>query len=82
MWGLWNMLYLALRSRLRWSIGAHGAILPLVLMPMGYALARSLEVFPPVQWDLALPMAPVGATVYYLAWKYLVGFLNREVGIS
>lgn len=22
------------------------------------------------------------ATVYYLAWKYLVGFLNQEVGIA
>jgi hypothetical protein len=21
-------------------------------------------------------------TVYYLAWKYLVGFLNQEVGIA
>jgi hypothetical protein len=51
-------------------------------MPLGYALARSLEVLPPVQWELALPMAPVGATVYYLAWKYLVGFLNQEVGIA
>jgi len=27
-------------------------------------------------------MAPVGVTVYYLAWKYLVGFLNQEVGIA
>ena len=68
MWGCWNMLYLGLRSRLRWSIG--------------YALARSLEVCPPVQWEFALPMAPVGAIVYYLAWKYLVGFLNQEVGIA
>ena len=81
-WGLWNMLHLALRARVRWSIGAHGAILPLLLMPLGYALARSLEVFPPVQWELALPMAPVGATVYYLAWKYLVGSLNQEMGIA
>jgi hypothetical protein len=82
MWGCWNMLYLGLRSRLRWSIGVHGAILPLLLMPMGYALARSLDVVPPVQWAFALPMAPVGAIVYYLAWKYLVGFLNQEVGIA
>ena len=81
MWGAWNMLYLALRPRVRWSLGVHGAILPLLLMPMGFALASALDVFP-VQWDLALPMAPVGATVYYLAWKYLVGFLNQEVGIA
>jgi len=38
---------------------------------------------PPIgEWELALPMAPVGATVYYLAWTYLVGFLNQEVGIA
>jgi hypothetical protein len=81
MWGVWNMLYLGMRSRLRWSLGVHGALLVLVLMPLGVALASSLEVFT-VQWDFALPMAPVGMTVYYLAWKYLVGFLNQEVGIA
>jgi hypothetical protein len=81
MWGAWNMLYLALRSRLGWSLGVHGALLVLVLMPLGFALASALDVFT-VQWDFALPMAPVGMTVYYLAWKYLVGFLNQEVGIA
>lgn len=80
-WGLWNMLHLALRSRTGWSIGLHGAILPLLLMPAGFALARSLDVFD-IQWEFALPMAPVGMTVYYLAWKFLVGFLNQEVGIA
>ena len=27
LWGVWNMLHLALRARVRWSIGVHGAIL-------------------------------------------------------
>jgi hypothetical protein len=81
LWGAWNILYLALRSRLRWSLGVHGAVLPLVLMPLGVALARSLDVFE-LNWELVLPMVPVGMTVYYLAWKYLVGFLNQEVGIA
>ena len=80
-WGLWNMLHLAMRPRTRWSIGLHGAILPLLLMPAGFALARSLDVFD-IQWQFALPMAPVGMAVYYLAWKHLVGFLNHEVGIA
>src|SRR5687767_13579025 len=44
MWGAWNMLYLALRSRLKWSLGVHGAILPLLLMPLGFALASALDV--------------------------------------
>ena len=81
LWGVWNILYLALRSRLRWSLGVHGAVLPLVLMPLGVALARSLDVFE-LNWELVLPMVPVGMTVYYLAWKHLVGFLNQEVGIA
>ena len=81
LWGIWNMLYLAMRSRWRWSIGAHGALLPLLLMPLGVALAGALDVFH-LQWTFVLPMAPVGMTIYYLAWKYLVGFLNQEVGIA
>ena len=81
LWGAWNMLYLALRSRLGWSIGLHGALLPLLLMPLGVALASSLDVFQ-LQWKFVLPMAPVGMVVYYLAWKHLVGFLNQEVGIA
>jgi len=80
-WGVWNMLYLGLRSRFRWSLAMHGAVLPLVLMPAGFALARSLDVFD-IQWQFALPMVPVGMAIYYLAWKYLVAFLNREVGID
>jgi hypothetical protein len=81
MWGIWNMLYLALRPRLPWSLGVHGALLPLVLMPLGVALAASLDVFS-LNWELVLPMVPVGMTLYYLAWKYIVGFLNQEVGIA
>ena len=80
-WGLWNVLYLGLRPRGGPSLGLHGAILPLILMPGGVALARVLDVFS-IQWRFALPMVPIGMVVYYLAWKYLVGFLNAEVGIE
>jgi len=80
-WGAWNMLHLVLRSRLRLSLGVHGALLPLFLMPGGIALARALDVFT-IQLQFALPMVPVGMTVYYLAWKYLVGFLNEEMGVA
>jgi len=81
LWGAWNMLHLALRRRAGWSLGVHGALLPLVLMPLGVALARSLDVFA-IQWQFALPMIPVGMAIYYLAWKYLVSFLNAEVGVA
>ena len=80
-WGAWNMLHLLLRSRLKMSLGLHGALLPLVLMPAGYTLARSLDVFD-IQWQYALPMLPVGMAIYYLLWKHVVGFLNREVGVA
>src|SRR5919106_1660614 len=81
MWGAWNMLYLALRSRVPISLALHGSLLPLILIPFGIALARILDVFT-IQLQFALPMFPVGMAVYYLAWKYLVGFLNAEVGIA
>jgi hypothetical protein len=80
-WGLWNMLYLGLRSRVRLSIGLHGAILPLILIPGGMALARVLDVYG-IQLRYALPIIPVGMGIYYLAWKFLVGFLNEEMGIA
>jgi hypothetical protein len=80
-WGAWNMLHLALRRRLHWSLGVHGALLPLLLMPAGVALASALDVFS-IQWQFALPMVPIAMTLYYLLWKFAVGFLNAEVGIA
>jgi hypothetical protein len=80
-WGLWNVLHLVLRSRLRLSIGLHGALLPLFLMPAGVFLARVLDVFT-IQWQFAIPMVPIAMTIYYLAWKYLVGFFNEELAIA
>ena len=81
MWGLWNMMHVALRSRVRVPLGVHGALLVLVLMPGGVGLSRTLDVFA-IQWRFALPMLPIGMAVYYLAWKHLVGFLNEELGIA
>ncbi len=81
LWGVWNMLHLALRSRLRLPLGLHGALLPLLLFPMGIALGRLLDVFT-IQWQLALPVIPIGMAAYYLAWKHIVSRLNAEVGIG
>ncbi len=81
-WGLWNALHVALRTRLpAMSLGMHGALLVALLMPVGVGIARTMDTFA-IQWGLALPMLPIGMVVYYLAWKYLVGFLNQEVGIA
>src|SRR5467141_3015589 len=82
-WGLWNVLYIALRSRFNIPIGAHGAILPLLFAPAGYLAARILE-FPIPGFVLqALPFGlPVGIILYYLVWKHLVGFLNGVLSIA
>jgi len=77
-WGLWNILFVALRDRLRLHLGLHGALLPLLLAPMGIVVTSILNFqvpnFAVHVWPVA---APVGLLIYYLAWKYLVGFLNR-----
>lgn len=80
-WGLWNMLYLRIRAHLRLPLGVHGALLVLLLIPGGIALAYLFDIFT-IQWRFALPMFPIGMAIYYLAWKYLVGFLNNEMGIA
>lgn len=80
-WGVWNMLNLALRSRVRLPLGVHGSLLVLILVPGGVALARALDAFS-IQLQFAVPMIPIGMGVYYLAWKYLVEPLNHELGIA
>ena len=80
-WGLWNMLYLRIRRRVHLSLAAHGALLVVLLIPGGIGLARLFDTFA-IQWQFALPMFPIGMAVYYLAWKYVVAFLNEEMGIA
>jgi hypothetical protein len=81
LWGVWNMLRLALGAGDRWPIGVHGAVLPLLLIPLGLLLARLFAI------DIITPgrlvvFAPFGILVYYLAWKYLVGYFNAVLGIA
>lgn len=94
LWALWNMLWLGSRERTRMPIGVHGALLPLLLLPCGTVLATSLGIVSleanGVSWFHAfhIPYAViafffVGALAgYYLAWKYVVGFLNRTLEIA
>jgi hypothetical protein len=81
LWGAWNMLWVATKSRTRISLGAHGSFLPALLVPAGILLGRVLELFDIQMW-YALLAIPVGMAMYYLAWKFLVGSLNREMGIA
>ena len=83
LWGAWNMLHLAARSRLPISLGLHGAALPLILAPSGLLVAKALGFTLPsfflAGFSLGLPVALV---FYYLIWKYFVAFLNRLLGIG
>jgi hypothetical protein len=79
-WGVWNMLYVALRSH-RWPLALHGALLPVVLIPLGVTLARLLDIEIITAGAVAV-FAPIALIIYYLAWKYLVGYFNRVLGIA
>jgi len=75
LWGVWNMLHVRFG---RLPLGMHGALLPLLLIPLGYLLARLLEFSPPAS---VLVMSPVAVAAYYLIWKHLVARLNAILGI-
>jgi len=92
--GLWNMLYLKLRPHWKTPIGLHGAALPFLLGPIGFVIASALDVIRATEHGLIvfdvvhvpysrIVVGPFFAIAfYYLLWKYLVGFLNRVVGIG
>jgi hypothetical protein len=94
LWGLWNVSWVALRKRAQVNLGLHGAILPFVLLPLGATLAQHLGVVAfgasGVTWFQAIevPYAVIACgfafalVVYYLVWKYIIGFVNRELGIA
>ena len=89
--GFWNIFYVAWRRRFNnWSLGLHGALAPFVILPIGLLHARLMHQFSIVPGGivqfgqtltyrhLAL-IFPVEMVVYYLIWKYIVGFMNRSV---
>jgi hypothetical protein len=94
LFGLWNMLYLWSQPRTHLPLGAHGAILPFLGAPTGGLIASCLGLlqigsqgitwFQAYQIPYALFAVVFLAAVagYYLVWKYIVGFLNRVLGIA
>ncbi len=83
LWGLWNILYTALPAHRRLSLGLHGALLPILGLPLATPLAMKLNPWLPSFFPVAfLSAIPVVAIAYYLVWKYLLSFLNRVVGLS
>jgi len=94
LFGVWNLLHLASRSRTHLPLGIHGAILPFILAPAGFLLGRCLGFLKTtghgfiyfgvvdVHYVHVALVFPVVVIVYYLVWKYLVGFFNQVAGIA
>ncbi|MGA2416446.1 MAG: hypothetical protein ABSF59_18475 [Candidatus Sulfotelmatobacter sp.] len=95
LFGLWNVLYVW--SGRRWPIGLHGAVLPLIMAPIGVLVAElvgilsfgahSVTFFQQVTVPYAQIIPEVIGqdcaitVVYYLIWKYIIGALNRTLEI-
>jgi hypothetical protein len=94
LFGLWNMLWLCSHERTHLPIGVHGAVLPLLMAPVGALVATCLGVLVlgthgttwfqacEIPYTLIAPGFLVALAAYYLVWKYIVGFLNRVLGIA
>ncbi len=94
LFGLWNMLYLATREHTRLPLGIHGAILPFIIGPAGFFLGRALGILHAgrntftyfgvveIHYTFIGLVFPIALIIYYLVWKYLIGFFNRVAGVS
>jgi len=94
LFGLWNMLYLYSHPYTHLPIGLHGAVLPLLMAPVGASVASCLGVLVlgsggatwfqacHVPYAFIAPGFLAALAGYYLVWKYIVGFLNRVLGIA
>ena len=94
LWGIWNMLWHLPALRTRVPLGVFGAVLPPLLVPCGALVATCSGVVAfgatGVVWFQVWHISYVviacgfcvGVAVYYLAWKYVVAFVNRTLGIA
>jgi hypothetical protein len=83
LWGLWNILFIASHQRTHIPIGLHGALLPLILGPLGILMTFLLDFTIPGFATHIFPIAaPVALIAYYLIWKYFVSSLNQILGIA
>jgi len=94
LFGAWNMVHLASRARTHLPLGIHGAILPFIIAPAGFFLGRGLGFLRTTHYGFTYFGAveihyaflafvfPIALIVYYLVWKYLIGFFNQVVGIA
>jgi len=83
-WGVWNMVYLAMHKRRYMPLGCHGALAPLLAVPVALANAKALGVGLTLaaSWTIVIVALPLLMIIYYLLWKFLVGLLNEVMGIA
>lgn len=94
LFGVWNIFYVWSRPHPHLPIGFHGALLPVLMVPAGAAAAacggfltigaHGVTLFQAISapyWLIA-PQFLVAVVIYYLIWKYVVGFFNRMLGIA
>jgi hypothetical protein len=94
LFGVWNILFVWLRPHPHLPIGFHGALLPVLMIPAGVAAAvcggflmigtHGVTWFQAISipYSFLVPWFLVVVTIYYLIWKYIVGFFNRMLGIA
>lgn len=94
LWGIWNMLWHLPGLRSRLPLGLFGALLPPLMVPVGAAIGVYVGVVSfgansilwvqtwRIPYAIAACFFLVALAAYYLAWKYIVGFLNRTLGIA
>jgi hypothetical protein len=94
LFGLWNMLYLASHTTTHLPIGVHGGILPFLGAPIGALVGSCLGFLQitahgivwfqilHVPYALLAPIFLAAVAGYYLVWKFIVGSLNRVMGIA
>ncbi|HWG19346.1 MAG TPA: hypothetical protein VG225_02380 [Terracidiphilus sp.] len=94
LWGIWNMIWQLPSVRARLPLGVFGALLPVFMVPVGTLagwLSGVLELGATgvvwfQVWHITYALIASGICIalaaYYLAWKYVVGFVNRTLGIE
>jgi hypothetical protein len=92
--GIWNVIYIWSGLRRHLPIGFHGALLPVIMVPLGALAAvcggylkvgtqgfiwfRAIS----VPYSVLIPWFIAAVVVYYLVWKYVVRFLNQVLGLA
>jgi hypothetical protein len=94
LWGVWSVLWQWSHQSTHLPLGVHGAVLPLLMLPTGTMIATHLGVLElgvtHAHWfgSVDIPYAVIAICFvavlagYYLVWKYIVGFVNRVLGIA